>query len=113
MQFWGYAGIAAATSLTVWINATQYVVRLAHHPEFLADKIFRYRAPRILISNIIMGIVIYILLMVKPEFHDRILSIITLLTIIAIGGISYLVSLIVTKGMPLAQLKNILRRKFR
>ena len=60
-----------------------------------------------------MGIVIYILLMVKPEFHDRILSIITLLTIIAIGGISYLVSLIVTKGMPLAQLKNILRRKIR
>ena len=111
MQFWGYAGIAAATSLSVWINACQYVVRLSHHPEFSADKLFRYRVPRILFSNIIMGLVIYILLTLKPEFHDKILSILTLLTIIALGGISYIVSLILTKGMPLAQLKNIFKRK--
>lgn len=111
MQFWGYAGIAAATSLTVWINATQYVVRLSHHPEFSADKLFRYRTPRILFSNFVMGMIIYVLLMVKPEFHDKILSIVTLLTIIGLGGISYIICLILTKGMPLAQLKNILRRK--
>ena len=113
MQFWGYAGIAAATSLTVWINAGQYVFRLSKHPEFSADKIFCYRAPRILFSNIVMGSVIYILLLVKPEFHGKFLSIFALLTIIAIGGISYIVSLIVSKGMPLAQLKNILKRKIR
>ena len=111
MQFWGYAGIAAATSLTVWINATQYVVRLSKHPEFSVDKLFRYRMPRILLSNLIMGLVIYGLLAVKPEFHDKILSILILLTIIAMGDISYIVSLILTKGMPLAQLKNILKRK--
>ena len=111
MQFWGYAGIAAATSLTVWINASQYVVRLSHHPEFSADKLFCYRAPRILISNIAMALVIYGLLLVKPVFHDKVLSILTLMIIIGIGGISYIVSLIVTKGMPLSQLKNILKRK--
>ena len=111
MQFWGYAGIAAATSITVWINATQYVVRLSRHPEFSADKTFRYRTPRILISNLVMGLVIYVLLILKPEFHDKILSILTLLTIIGMGGISYIVALIVTKGMPLAQLKNIIRRR--
>ena len=112
MQFWGYAGIAAATSLTVWINASQYVFRLLKHPEFSVDKIFRYRAPRILLSNFVMWMAIYSLLLVKPEFHDKVLSIFTLLTIISLGGISYIVSLIVTKGMPLAQLKNILKRKF-
>ena len=111
MQFWGYAGIAAATSLTVWINASQYVVRLSHHPEFSADKIFRYRAPRILISNLVMGLVIYGLLLIKPDFQNKILSITALLTIIGMGGISYIIALIVTKGMPLAQLKNILKRK--
>ncbi len=111
MQFWGYAGIAAATSITVWINAMQYVVRLSKHPEFLSDKIFRYRTPRIFLSNVIMALVIWVLLFLKPEFHDKILSILTLLTIIAFGGISYIVALIVTKGMPVAQLKNILRRK--
>ena len=113
MQFWGYAGIAAATSITVWINASQYVIRLLKHPEFSVDKIFCYRSPRILLSNFIMGIVIYSLLLIKPEFSDKILSIFSLLTIIALGGISYIVSLIISKGMPLAQLKNILKRKFR
>ena len=113
MQFWGYAGIAAATSITVWINASQYAVRLSRHPEFSTDKIFRYRTPRILFSNLVMGLIIYALLLVRPQFSDKILSIITLLTIIALGGISYIVALIVTKGMPLAQLKNILKRKIR
>ncbi len=113
MQFWGYAGIAAATSITVWINAMQYVVRLSKHPEFSSDKIFRYRTPRIFLSNVIMALVIWVLLFLKPEFHDKILSILTLLTIIAFGGISYIVALVVTKGMPVAQLKNILRRKIR
>ncbi len=112
MQFWGYAGIAAATSITVWINAGQYVVRLSRHPEFSSDKVFKYRTPRILLSNLVMGGVIYFLLLIKPEFHDKILSVLTLLTIIAVGGISYIISLILTKGMPLTQLKNILRRKF-
>ena len=111
MQFWGYAGIAAATSLSVWINAGQYIVRLKKHPEFLIDKLFRYRVPRILFSNLVMWGVIYGLLIVKPEFHDKILSIITLLTIIVLGGISYMISLIVTKGLPLSQLKNVLKRK--
>ena len=77
MQFWGYAGIAAATSLSVWINAGQYIMRLKKHPEFLTDKLFRYRAPRILFSNLVMWGVIYALLILKPEFHDKILSIIT------------------------------------
>ena len=113
MQFWGYAGIAAATSITVWINAMQYVVRLSKHPEFSADKILRYRVPRILFSNLVMAAVIWVLLFLKPEFHDKILSVLTLLTIIAFGGISYIISLVLTKGMPLAQLKNILRRKIR
>ena len=113
MQVWGYAGIAAATSVTVWINAGQYVIRLRKHPEFSADRLFRYRTPRILISNFVMGFIIYSLLQIKPEFHDKVLSIITLLTIIGIGGISYIVALIVTKGIPLAQLKNILKRKIR
>ena len=113
MQFWGYAGIAAATSLTVWINATQYVIRLSHHPEFSMDKIFRYRTPRILISNLVMGLVLYGLLLIKPDFQNKILSITALLTIIGMGGISYIIALIVTKGMPLAQLKNILKRKIR
>ena len=113
MQFWGYAGIAAATSITVWINAMQYVVRLSKHPEFSTDKILRYRVPRILFSNLVMAAVIWVLLFLKPEFHDKILSVLTLLTIIALGGISYIVALIATKGMPLAQIKNILRRKIR
>ena len=113
MQFWGYAGIAAATSLTVWINAGQYVVRLHYHPEFQMDTIFKFRAPRILLANLLMGLVIYGLLWVRPVFHSKVLSIITLLTIIAVGGISYIVALIMTKGLPFAQLKNILKRKIR
>ena len=113
MQFWGYAGIAAATSLTVWINAGQYLFRLRKNPEFKLDKIFMYRVPRILLSNLVMGFVLWALLFFMPDFNSKILSVIGLLTIIVLGGISYIVALILTKGMPLEQLKNILKRKIR
>ena len=40
MPFWGYLGIAAATGITVWVNALQYALRLKKQGDFHLDALF-------------------------------------------------------------------------
>ena len=113
MTFWGYAGIALATTCSVWINACQYLFRLIRHPEFSFDKLFRFRFPRLLFSVLTMGICIHLLLLTQRHFFAEITQftqIMTLGGIVFISGTVYLIMLVLTKGIPLAQLKSIIKR---
>ena len=115
MQFWGYLGIALATGITTWVNALQYWVLLRKDKQFHFDPLFKYRFPRILLSCLIMGgflILIKELELIIPEkiitckLHE-----IVLLSIMVGGGvITFIVSLLVTKGIPMSQFLALLHR---
>lgn len=117
MQFMGYAGIALATGISVWINAIQYAVRLSHRGDFRLDSLFYYRMPRIIISTIVMGGVIYFGKYLASNLNDTwqhggsLLSISILGGLICISLITFIFSLILTGGLPITQLKNIIHRK--
>jgi len=113
MQFWGYAGIALATTCSVWINAFQYLFRLIKHPEFSFDGVFKFRLPRILFSVLIMAISIHLGLLLENTFFpdsSHFYKIILLGLNICISGTIYLLTLIITKGITLSQIKFILRK---
>ncbi len=113
MQFWGYAGIALATTCSVWINAAQYLFRLIRHPEFSFDQVFKFRFPRLLFSVLIMGLMIHILLLSQNYFFPNInqfYQIISLGTIIIVSGTVYLITLILSKGIQLGQIKSFIKR---
>ncbi|MDY6407900.1 MAG: murein biosynthesis integral membrane protein MurJ [Pseudomonadota bacterium] len=117
MSFWGYAGIALATSISVWINAAQYMFRLAHRGDFRLDAIFKYRMIRIIASGVIMGIFIggikQVVALYLPnwEHGGGVLSILILAGIIGVGCVAFLGVLILSGGIPMKQIKAILAHR--
>lgn len=116
MQFWGYKGIALATSLTAWVNALQYVVRLKKENKFHLDSLCQHKIPRIIFSCLLMGIFILAVKYVFYAFFPDWLSlslfkgIILLGALISCGGCILIMSLLCTHSYSLAGLKGIFKR---
>ena len=117
MQFWGYAGIALATSISVWINAVQYMVRLRHRGDFMLDRMFCYRFPRIIGAGLAMGGVLYglktLITLYIPhwEHGTNILSFAALGGLIGVSIIVFVGTLIISGGIPLSQIKMLLKQR--
>ncbi len=117
MQFWGYAGIAAATSITVWVNAFQYIVRIWRQGDFKADRVFYFKAPRIFASVLVMAFVLALGLFVSTNLfpgwqnENGVLSVVLLCLLIVGGGFSFGASLILTGSISMSDIKRFLRRK--
>lgn len=112
----GYAGIALATTCSVWINTFQYLFKLLKHPEFSFDKLFKARFFKIIESAFIMGGAIYLLKILKSHIlpdTNTFWEILSLFIIIGIAGSIYLISLILTKAVPFNQFKNIIKQKLK
>lgn len=112
----GYAGIALATTCSVWVNTFQYLIKLLKHPEFSFDKLFKARFFKIIESALIMGLCIYFLKKLKTVLLPTATTfeeIISLFLIIGISGIVYLGCLIFTKAVPFKQFKNIIKQKLK
>lgn len=112
----GYAGIALATTCSVWVNTFQYLIKLLKHPEFSFDKLFKARFFKIIESALIMGLCIYFLKKLKAVLlptTNTFEEIISLFLIIGISGIVYLGCLILTKAVPFKQFKNIIKQKLK
>lgn len=116
MQFWGFVGIAAATGITVWINAFQYMYRLKKQGEFSLDVTFKYRLPRIISAGITMGVVLFFALNFLAEKFPKwqhatsFYSVLLLGALIALGALTYALVLIGSGGIPLSEIKRFLKR---
>jgi putative peptidoglycan lipid II flippase len=112
----GYAGIALATTCSVWVNTFQYLFKLLKHPEFSFDKLFKARFFKIIESATIMAVVIHLLKMAtdfiwpEPNLFEQIIS---LTFIIGISGIVYLGCLILTKAVPFKQIQSAIKQKLK
>ena len=110
-------GIALATSISVWVNAGQYFVRLHHRGDFTLDSVFRYRAPRILAAGISMGLALYgvkaLLFRFAPNWTEgqSLFSFVALGLLVGTGIAAFFGVLILSGGIPLSQIKNIIRRR--
>ena len=117
MQFWGYAGIALATSISVWINAGQYMFRLSRRGDFQLDAVFKKRSVKIIASGILMGVVLYSLKLIMAKFYPDwehshgMISFVFLCSLIGVSMIVFVGSLLISGGIPLSQIKNLLKRK--
>ena len=117
MQFWGYAGIALATGITVWINSFQYMYLLHKQGDFYFDELFRYRFCRILLATVLMGCFLFFgdqlyTCLWGDWFHKgKIFAILLLGILIAGSGFIYLLILILTKGILFKDIKTFLKQK--
>ena len=117
MQFWGFVGIALATTITVWVNAFQYMWRLKRQGEFSLDSLFMYRLNRIISAVILMGAVLFFgTNLIESLFplwqHEHgFISVLWLGMLIAGGLITFAGVLIGTKGITITDLKQFMRSK--
>ena len=113
MPFLGYVGIALATGITTWVNATQYWIRLRRNKEFNLDNLFKFRFTRIIISCVVMAAVILFgrwSIQFVPLTDGKILQILTLGILIALGGTSFFISLLTTRAFSVKQIISLLKR---
>ena len=116
MQFYGFVGIAAATGITVWVNAIQYMYRLKRQGEFSLDATFKYRLPRIVAAGVTMGVCLLLTLRFfagyypnwqhETNFH----SVLLLGLLVFIGAAVFALVLIGSGGIPLNEIKRFIRR---
>lgn len=117
MQFWGYVGIAMATSISVWINAGQYMLRLWRRGDFWLDKLMIYRLPRITMACLTMGGGLYSgsylcdILFNGWQSHSSFLSVLLLGSLIGLAMIVFVGMLFALNGIPRSVLLGLLRRK--
>ncbi|MGN1063311.1 MAG: murein biosynthesis integral membrane protein MurJ, partial [Alphaproteobacteria bacterium] len=117
MPFFGFLGIAAATSVTVWVNACQYIWRLKKQGEFRLDALFTYRVKRITAATVFMAACLGIALTgtsaAYPAWQHAhgILSVLLLGGLIGTGIASFGLVLLTTGGISIGQLKSFIRKK--
>lgn len=113
-RFIGYVGIALATSLAAWTNATQLGVTLSRRGQFDMDERFRRRVPMIVLSSFAMGFVLLAgVWLTAAQFTGRghfEVSALILTGLIAAGAVSYFAAAHITGAMRLGELKSMLKR---
>ncbi len=116
MPFWGYLGIAAATGITVWVNALQYALRLKKQGDFHLDALFLYRLPRIIGAALLMALflsgALKVFVVFYPTWINSLFSGITGLFFLILSGMGvWGGTLLVSGGMTPGALKFFLHRR--
>lgn len=116
MQFLGFVGIVLATTITVWVNAMQYMVRLSRQGEFSLDKTFKFRMPRIILSGAVMAACLYFsfwkISMMFPQWQHgtNLISVSLLGLLMGVGLISFAGTLLGSGGIAIRDLKRFVGR---
>jgi putative peptidoglycan lipid II flippase len=113
-RFFGHVGIALATALAAWVNATQLGVTLVRLGHFTADQRLRSRVPRIIAASLAMGIILfggyYFTASMFIDSHPLWLRALVLVALVALGGISYFLLAHLFGAMTLGEIRKMTRR---
>jgi putative peptidoglycan lipid II flippase len=113
-RFVGHVGIALATALAAWVNATQLGVTLGRYGHFTADERLRRRLPRIIAASLGMGAVLlggfYLTADIFFGGHPLWLRGLILMVLVALGCITYFLFAHLFGAMKLDELKRMVRR---
>ncbi|MBI3673970.1 MAG: murein biosynthesis integral membrane protein MurJ [Rhizobiales bacterium] len=113
-RFLGHVGIALATSLAAWVNAAQLGLTLSRRGHFGMDERFRERAPRIVVSALLMGLGLVAAAWAMGGLFSAgahvIGSVVGLIVLVAGGGAIYFLLAHLTGAMRLGELRSLLKR---
>jgi putative peptidoglycan lipid II flippase len=113
-QVMGHVGIALATTIAAWINASQLAVTLSRRGLFSLDDRSRFRLPRIVASALVMGGFLVAgswLLRANFAAGADLLSAAWGLLLLVTGGVaSYFLIAHFTGAMRLGEIKSMLKR---
>ena len=113
MPMMGFAAAAVATTVSSWVMVVQlwYGSRRMGRASVL-DARFRHRLPRIVLSAIVMGAVLYLgSVVLETSLAAPGLRTLALAGLVIVGSISYFAAAAVTGAMSLAELNSVLRRQ--
>ena len=112
-QFFGYAGIAAGTSIAAWVNTGQLGLRLWKHGHFVPDAQLMKRLPLTLLASIGMGAVLFVgANLLAPWFGLRFIWSVSVLTGLVAGGIlAYAIFCQFTGAARYSDLTRMLRKR--
>ncbi len=102
MRVWGHVGIAAAASISAWLNASLLALTLSWRGQLALDQRMRTRWPRIILASLGMGGVLYFSCAVLAPFFETTLYFSELIRALA------LTALIIIGLLAFALLANIL-----
>jgi putative peptidoglycan lipid II flippase len=113
-RFFGHVGIALATALAAWVNATQLGVTLGRYGHFTADERLRHRLPRIIAASLGMGAILLggyyftagIFAGPYPLYQRGLL----LMALVGLGCITYFLLAHLFGAMKLGEIKKMVRR---
>jgi putative peptidoglycan lipid II flippase len=113
-RFFGHVGIALATALAAWVNATQLGLTLVRLGHFTADERLRNRLPRMIAASLAMGALLligyYFTAPVFIDSHPLWLRALVLMALVGLGCLSYFLFAHVFGAMTLGELKKMMRR---
>jgi putative peptidoglycan lipid II flippase len=111
---WGHVGIAAATAIAAWINASLLGFTLLRHRHFVPDAQLRRRLPRVLAACILMAAVLLVTVFLTRGFflegQPHLVRIPALLVILGSGVFTYFTASQVLRAMTLGDLRIMFRR---
>jgi putative peptidoglycan lipid II flippase len=112
--FWRHVGIAAATAIAAWVNATLLGTTLLRRHHFIPDGQLRRRLPLMLLCGLLMAAVLLIGLYFSGDvFHEDTpgeLRLLVLLLLVASGAGTYFAASQFTRAMTFADLRAMLKR---
>jgi putative peptidoglycan lipid II flippase len=113
-RYFDYVGIAMATSIAAWFNATLLITTSIRRGHYSWDKRFKSRLPRMVLALLVMAACLYGLnLWLAPnyaEFAGLSKAAWGLAALLVAGAVSYFVAAQITGAFKLSDLKSAMRR---
>ncbi len=110
---YGHVAIAAATSLSAWVNVLLLAVTLWRRGDFRPSSLTLRRIAFMLLASAVMGVVVWGMLTGLPQFvgHDLlIVRILTVVAIVVLAAVAYFGVALATGGIDRKELARARRR---
>lgn len=104
----GHVGLAAATSIAGWVNAGLLAFFLARRSGLDIDKRLKRALPRLLVSAVLAGGVMYALTLYREPMTDLLIGsrLLTAVAASGIGLVAYSLFAILTGGLRISELRH-------